>query len=101
MTGPGDDIPGYRTIRVTTPHAPETARADREAWQARGEYPRLSFGGPSFGVAREREEGGWELLRGLRELAPQDARDSMGAHFRRLALAAGESGDPDGWVEGN
>jgi hypothetical protein len=75
------------------------AQADAEAWQARGEYPQLSFGGPGFGVAREREEGGWELLRGLRELAPQDARDSMGAHFRRLARAAGESGDPDGQAE--
>ena len=63
MTSPGDQVPGYRTIRVTAHHAPVAELADAEAWQACDEYPQLSFGGPGFGVAREREEGGWELLR--------------------------------------
>ena len=33
------------------------------------------------------------------EAAPQDARESMGAHFRRLALAAAEPGDQGGREE--
>jgi hypothetical protein len=92
MAGPREDVPRYRTIRVTVPQAPVAALADEDAWRSRGDYPRLSFGGPVFGVAREREHGGWELLRGLTGQAPQDARDSMGGHFRRLAQAAAESG---------
>jgi uncharacterized protein DUF5954 len=99
MSGPGDDVPAYRTVRVSAPDAPVAELADIEAWQAREEYPQLSFGGPGFGVAREREEGGWELTGGIRELAPQDARDTMGAVFRRMARAAGESGDQDGQAE--
>jgi hypothetical protein len=99
MSGPGDDVPACRTVRVSAPDAPVAELADIEAWQAREEYPRLSSGGPGFGVAREREEGGWELPGGIRELAPQAARDDMGAVFRRMARAAGESGDPDGQAE--
>ena len=57
------------------------------AWQARGAYPDLQFGGPLFGVAHERKEGGWELHRYFGALLPQDARDSMGSYFRRLAQA--------------
>jgi len=95
MTSPRDDVPGYRTIRVSAPQAP----ADEEAWQARGHYPQLSFGGPIFEVAREREQGGWGLLGGLSGLAPQDARESMGAHFRRLAHAAAEPGGQGGREE--
>ena len=56
-----DDVPGYRMVRVGVPEAPVAALADVEAWQARGAYPDLQFGGPLFGVAREREQGGWEL----------------------------------------
>jgi hypothetical protein len=44
-------------------------------------------------VAREREEGGWALHPYFGASAPQDARDSMGSHFRRLAKAAEQSGD--------
>ena len=84
---------------MAAPQAPVAALADAEAWQAHGDYPQLSFGGPVFGVAREREHGGWELHRGLAELAPQDARDNMGAHFRRLAQGAGQSGDQAGYEE--
>jgi len=78
---------------MTAPQAPVATLADEEAWRARNDCLQLSFGGPVFGVAREREQGGWELLRGLAELAPRDARDSMDAHFRRLAQAATDSGD--------
>jgi Family of unknown function (DUF5954) len=99
MSGAGDNVPAYRTVRVSASDTPVAELADTEAWQAREEYPQLSFGGPGFGVAREREEGGWELLTGTRELAPQDARDNMGAVFRRMARAAGESGDQGGQAE--
>jgi len=85
-------VPGYRTIRVA-------ALADAGAWRARDDYPQLRLGGPVFGVAREREHGGWELYPYFGVLAPQDARDSMGSHFRRLAQAAGQSGDRAGYEQ--
>jgi hypothetical protein len=94
MSRHSEQVPGYRTIRVAPQDAPVAALADVEAWQARDAYPEIYFaGGPVFGVAREREEGGWELHPYFSGLAPQDARDSMGSHFRRLAQEAERSGD--------
>src|ERR1035441_3747561 len=52
VTSPRDAVPGYRTIRMAAPQAPVAALADAEAWQAHGDYPQLSFGGPVFGVTR-------------------------------------------------
>lgn len=92
MNSRHENVPGYRTIRVTASDAPAAALADTAAWRARDEYPELRFGGPVFGVAREREEGGWELHPYFSALAPQDARDSMGAHFRKLAHESDRSG---------
>lgn len=93
MDDRGDRVPGYQAIRVIVPEAPVAALADAEAWQARAAYPEVRFaGGPAFGVARELEEGGWELHPYFGAPFPQDARDCMGSHFRRLA-AARESGD--------
>src|SRR5260221_13828639 len=60
MNDPRDHVPAYRTIRVTAPEAPAAVAADTEAWRAHARYPDLRFAGPVFGVAREREEGGWE-----------------------------------------
>jgi hypothetical protein len=89
-----DHVPAYQTVWMTVPEAPVAALADTEAWLARGAYPQLRFaGGPAFGVAHEREEGGWELHPYFGALAPQDARDSMGAHFRRRSAEAGRAGD--------
>ncbi len=49
-------------------------------------YPDLGFaGGPAFGVARERELGGWQVLGRFSASFPQDARESMGACFRQMA----------------
>jgi hypothetical protein len=94
-----DDVPGYRTIRVGVPEGPIAEMADAEAWQAQSDYPELLFGGPVFGVAHEREQGGWELHRYLSETAPQDARDNMGAHFSRLAQELERSGNQPGHEE--
>src|SRR6266536_505763 len=99
MNDSRDHVPAYRTIRVTAPEAPAAAAADTEAWRARGTYPDLRFAGPVFGVAREREEGGWEVQPHFPGLALQDARDSMGSMFRRLAQEAEQSGDPAGYEE--
>lgn len=91
-----DGVSAYRTIRVTTPDSPVAELADVEAWKARKKYPSMLFaGGPVFGVARERESGGWELHPHCAGLAPQDARDGLGAHFRQLAQAAAEEGDDE------
>lgn len=57
-----DGVPAYQTVRMTVPEAPVAALADAAAWQARGAYPQIGFaGGPAFGAAHEREQGGWEL----------------------------------------
>jgi len=93
MNGHRDDVPGYRAIRVSAPETRAAGLADTEAWQARDTYPDLRFGGPVFGVAREREQGGWELHPYSSALAPQDARDSVGSHFRKLAHEADQAGD--------
>jgi hypothetical protein len=52
---------------------------------------KVCLGEPAFGVARE--QGGWELHPYFGVLALQDARDSRGSHFRRLAQAEEQSGD--------
>jgi hypothetical protein len=86
----GDVMPGNPAVapwpRITEP-------ADIEAWRARKEYPStLVAGGPVFGVARERAEGGWELLPYFAGQTPQDARDELGAHLRTLAREALRAG---------
>src|SRR5450755_2817845 len=50
-------------------------------------------------LTRERECGGWELHPYFGALAPQAARDSMGAHVRKLAHKAEQSGDRTGHAE--
>ncbi|WP_254711885.1 DUF5954 family protein [Streptomyces sp. TRM64462] len=96
--GPEDSVPAYRTVRVTASDEPLAALADLEAWQARDTYPLLlCAGAPVFGVVREREEGGWEVLDGFSGQAPQDARDCMGSQFRRRAHEAREAGDEEGY----
>ncbi|GGT29330.1 hypothetical protein GCM10014713_23590 [Streptomyces purpureus] len=95
MTDLGDSVPAYRTIRMTALDQPVAAVADVEAWEAREKYPDLlSAGGPVFGVARERERGGWELLDSVSGDTPQDGRDAMGSQFRRLLQRAEQDGDP-------
>ncbi|WP_424889280.1 DUF5954 family protein [Streptomyces sp. XH2] len=94
MSDHSERVPGYRQIRMAAPDAPVAALADEEAWRARDAYPGiLGGGGPVFGVAREREEGGWELLTGFADPAPQDSRDTMAALFRRAARDAEAAGD--------
>jgi Family of unknown function (DUF5954) len=94
MADPRDHVPAYQSVRMTAPEAPVAAMADTEAWQARSAYPQLRFaGGPAFGAAREREEGGWQLHPWFGVLTPQDARDTLGSHFRRRAAEAEKAGD--------
>lgn len=79
---------------MTAPSAPVASLADEEAWRAREAYPGIAgAGGPIFGVAREREDGGWELHPYFSGTWPQDARDSMGSHFRKRAQEAKQAGD--------
>ncbi|WP_329586119.1 DUF5954 family protein [Kitasatospora sp. NBC_01250] len=93
MADLGEDVPGYRTIRMTALEAPVAVLADVEAWQARDAYPDLvSGGGPVFGVARELEAGGWRLHRFFCNDTPQGARESMSVTFRKLAQAAEREG---------
>ncbi|MEU8547545.1 DUF5954 family protein [Streptomyces roseoverticillatus] len=94
MSDHSERVPGYRQIRMAAPDAPVAALADEEAWRARDAYPGiLGGGGPVFGVAREREEGGWEVLTRFGDPAPQDSRDTMAALFRRAARDAEAAGD--------
>ncbi|GAA1937600.1 DUF5954 family protein [Kitasatospora viridis] len=95
MVNFADNAPGYLTIRVTAPDGPVAELADVEAWQARKGYPALSSaGGPVFGVAREREQGGWEL-HGYLEPMPQSARDDLGSIARGKAGEAEQAGDTE------
>ncbi|MFI0914277.1 DUF5954 family protein [Streptomyces abikoensis] len=93
----GENVPAYRKIRIAVPEEPVASLADVEAWRARETYPDILLDGhPVFGVAKERMEGGWELVSSLSSLEPQEARDSMGSVFRLAARTAQEAGDPAG-----
>jgi hypothetical protein len=94
MPDQSDSVPVYRTIRMMAPPPPEVALADADAWRARQTYPEiLGAQRPVFGIARERDEGGWELQEHFGAGAPQEARDDLAAVFRRLAREAVEAGD--------
>ncbi|WP_043671194.1 DUF5954 family protein [Streptomyces xylophagus] len=95
MSEHGDQVPGYRMIRMEAlPDAPAAALADVEAWQAREAYPNvLGGGGPVFGVAEELETGGWRIVSLFSSAYPQGSRDTMAMTFRERARDAGEAGD--------
>jgi hypothetical protein len=90
-----DDVSSHRTGRLTAAEEePLTALADIEAWKARKRYPStLLAGGPVFGAAHERDDGGWELHPYFAGLAPQDARDALAAHLRLRARTAADRGE--------
>ncbi|MFF7989237.1 DUF5954 family protein [Kitasatospora xanthocidica] len=96
MVNSSDDVPGYLSIRMAAPDGPVAEIAEIEATAARERYPRiLSAGGPVFGVARERPEGGWELCTSMVEPQPQSAREDLGMICRERAAAAGKAGDTE------
>lgn len=84
MTGLPDDVPGYRAIRIGMPRSDAEGRADLEAARATADFPSILVAGPQFGAAREREQGGWEILY-LDDVMPQQARDGLAPRFRELA----------------
>ncbi len=88
MSGYEDEVPSYLMVRVTPQDGPIAAFCEQEAWEARRRYPKLmGVGVPEFFHARERESGGWELSDHGGD-APQQARDSLGSHFRMRARQA-------------
>ncbi|MFJ3891629.1 DUF5954 family protein [Streptomyces sp. NPDC090083] len=95
MSEQGDQVPGYRMIRMAAlQDAPAAALADVEAWQARTTHPDvLGGGGPVFGVAEELEAGGWRIVSLFSGSYPQGARDSMAMTFRERARSAEDAGD--------
>ncbi|MER8185086.1 DUF5954 family protein [Kitasatospora sp. NPDC094015] len=100
MTHNGEDVPGYRTVRIGASDEPVEALADVAAWTAREAYPKiLSAGGPVFGIAREREQGGWELHPYFVNFQPQAARDALAMTLRQLATEARERGEHTGAAE--
>lgn len=61
---------------------------------AREDYPNFVHAGAGvFGVAREREEGGWELMQYFGQSWPQESRDILSHDLRKLAARAEEEGD--------
>ncbi|MFT2014312.1 DUF5954 family protein [Streptomyces sp. 796.1] len=100
MAEMGENVPAYRMIKVSGPEGPVEALADVEAWRARATYPEvLGLGGPVFGLARECETGGWEVIDSFTGHTPQDCRDDLGAHFRRLAKQRAAEGETEAQVE--
>lgn len=96
-----EEATGQGGPRSTAPPSPVAAvlaaPADVETWKARKAYPSTLFaGGPVFGIAGERADGGWMLRPGFTGLAPQDARDALGAHFRARAERSAAEGDETG-----
>lgn len=88
-----ENVPAYRTIRVTAFEEPVAALAEEEARTARNRYPKILGAGLVFGVAEEREAGGWSLHSHFSNDFPQQARESLGSHLRLLAQQAERAGD--------
>ena len=89
MADQSDNVPVYRTIRMTAPAPEWAAQADAEAWRAREAYPEILGGQRAvFGPARELDSGGWELQQYFGAGAPQEVRDSLASTFRRKAAEA-------------
>ncbi len=65
---------------------------DAEAAIARDAYPDLLVAGPQFGIGREREQGGWEILIFPNDF-PQQARDDLGHVLRVRADEMEQAGD--------
>jgi hypothetical protein len=103
MRDPSDSVPAYQAIRIGVLESPVAQLADTEAWQARERYPEIvSVIEPVFFVTQERELGGWELVSEHGGAAPQEARDAMASHFRKLAHEAEQAGDEavrDAWMK--
>lgn len=93
MHSPEENVPAYRTIRVTASEEPVAALVEEEAAAARERYPNILGFGPVFGVAEEREAGGWSLHSHFSNVHPQQARESLGSHLRLLAQRSAEAGD--------
>jgi hypothetical protein len=93
MSGYEDSVPAYLTVRMTHQEGPLAAFADQEAWLARERYPDLhGVGLAEYLWARELDSGGWELSE-YGGSWPQQARDTLGSHFRRRSKAANDGGD--------
>lgn len=96
MSGYEDSVPAYLTVRMTHQDGPVAAFADQEAWLARERYPELhGVGMAEYLWARELDSGGWELSEHGGSW-PQQARDTLGSHFRMRAKEATEGGDLGG-----
>lgn len=93
MSGYEDSVPAYLTVRMTHQEGPLAAFADQEAWLARERYPELhGVGMAEYYWARELDSGGWEMSE-YGGSWPQQARDTLGSHFRDSARDAEQAGD--------
>jgi hypothetical protein len=91
-----ENLPGYRAVRITGMDAdsPAAELAAIDSVRRRADYPNFVHAGAgSFGAAREREEGGWELLAYFGQAWPQESRDILSHDFRRMTATAEEAGD--------
>jgi Family of unknown function (DUF5954) len=98
MTVDPENLPGYRAVRITSMDAdsPVAELAAIDSVRRRADYPNFVHAGAgSFGAAREREEGGWELLPYFGQVWPQESRDILSHDFRRMATRAEEAAADD------
>lgn len=84
MTDDAAQQPDYRTIRITHQDDPVSAVTDLDAWQAREDYPEVKLIPAAFGCAVEAGGEKWQIL-DAGGLWPQQARDVLASHFRKLA----------------
>lgn len=75
-------IPDHLLIRIEHRDDPVFAVREDDARRRAIAYPKLMWGAPIFGSARE-VDGRWRVINLLAN-QPQHARDGLAAHFRRL-----------------
>jgi len=82
MVYDANQVPEHLLIRIEHRDDPVSAVSEDDARNRAAAYPKIMWGAPIYGSAQE-VNGRWRILR-LNADSPQDARDSLASHFRRL-----------------
>ncbi|MDG4798856.1 DUF5954 family protein [Micromonospora sp. WMMD1082] len=75
-------VPDHLLIKIEQRDDPVSAVSEDDARHRSVAYPTILWSAPIFGCAEE-VDGRWRILR-LNADEPQDARDSLASHFRKL-----------------
>jgi hypothetical protein len=82
MAYDANQVPDHLLIKIERQDDPVSAVSEEDARRRAAAYPTIMWGAPVYGSAQE-VDGRWRVIR-LNADSPQDARDSLASHFRKL-----------------